>query len=159
MSSSMRTLLSILLAQVVIFGCDSNRLFEAYHDFESPQWYVEDSVSFHIRGQTNTPFRNVLGIRYTDRYEYHNLFVKMVVRDSTDQVLKDTLLHINLFDPKTGKPLGKGYGNRFTKYDTLPGGIPELSKIKKIQFQQYMRKDYIEGIESLGLKLIQTTEY
>ncbi|EON76942.1 hypothetical protein ADIS_2603 [Lunatimonas lonarensis] len=155
----MRTLLGILLAQVVIFGCDSNRLFEAYHDFESPQWHVEDSVSFEISGQTNTPFRNVLAIRYTDRYEYHNLFVKMVVRDSTDQVLKDTLLHINLFDPKTGKPLGKGYGNRFTKYDTLPGGIPELSKIKKIQFQQYMRKDYIEGIESLGLKLIQTTEY
>ena len=94
---------------------------------------------------------SILAIRYDDKYEYNNLYVRFLLRDSVDKVLMDSLLNIHLFDPKTGKPLGQGFGNRRIRYDTLPGGLIQAKST--FQFIQYMRKDTLAGIESIGLKI------
>jgi gliding motility-associated lipoprotein GldH len=76
------------------------------------------------------------------------------LKDSLGQPMVDSLLNINLFDVKTGKPLGDGFGNIFTKYDTLPMEQIYDNQHVKIQFIQYMRKEELEGIEAVGLKII-----
>ncbi|MCC5939104.1 MAG: gliding motility lipoprotein GldH [Lunatimonas sp.] len=143
-----------LLVTGGLVGCDSDRLYESYHDFPNPNWHLEDSVTFQLDRLPESPFHQVVSVRFTDRYEFHNLYLKMVIKDSTEQLIKDTLVNINLFDSKSGKPLGKGFGNRFTKYDTLTSADPALTNARKVQFIQYMRQESIEGIESIGLKLI-----
>lgn len=154
MMDRLRPLACFLMLSWGVVGCDNNRLYESYHDFPDPSWHLEDSVTFELSGVTETSSRQIVSVRYTDRYEFHNLYLKMVIKDSSDQVIKDTLININLFDSKSGKPLGKGFGNRFTKYDTLTTSNAVSHAARKVQLIQYMRQESIEGIESVGLKVI-----
>ncbi|MBI0399860.1 gliding motility lipoprotein GldH [Cyclobacterium marinum] len=133
-------------------ACNNGRIYESYQDLEEYEWVVTDTISFQMDSlETNLGTRSILSVRYDDKYEYNNLYVRYFLKDSSRKILSDTLLNIQLFDPKTGKPLGQGYGNRRIMYDTLPGNrVPAKSTY---HFVQYMRKDTLSGIESVGLKI------
>ncbi|AKP52133.1 gliding motility lipoprotein GldH [Cyclobacterium amurskyense] len=136
----------------VITACNNGRVYESFQDLETLKWVVSDTISFDIDSlDVNSKMSSILAIRYDDKYEYNNLYVRFLLRDSVDKVLMDSLLNIHLFDPKTGKPLGQGFGNRRIRYDTLPGGL--IHAKSTFQFIQYMRKDTLAGIESIGLKI------
>jgi gliding motility-associated lipoprotein GldH len=138
----------------LLFSCDANRVYENYTDFEDGSWGLEEAVSFDIRAIQPKSTIPVVSIRYTDTYEFHNLYVRFVQEDSTASVLQDTLVNIALFDSKSGRPKGKGFGNRHTVYDTLLGNGKVFPETTQITIWQYMRKDRLEGIESVGVKLL-----
>lgn len=133
-------------------ACNSDRLFEEYRGMPSLVWQIEDTVSFDVPPLVQRAGLPYLGIRYNDTYEFHNLYVRYLLTDSTGNHRVDTLINIHLFDPKTGKPLGKGYGNVYTKYDTLPQ-VQMLGEGVSVHFVQYMRKEELTGIEAVGLKI------
>lgn len=147
-----RLLLLLLWFLSTSFACNQDRLYESFQDIRSQRWIVTDTLSFTVDSlETTAPVTASVGIRYNDNYEYHNLYLRYLLKDSLKTVLIDSLLHVGLFDSKTGVPLGKGFGNRRTVYDTLPGNqIPFGSSIHLIQ---YMRKDSLRGIESVGIKI------
>ncbi|WP_162418873.1 gliding motility lipoprotein GldH [Cyclobacterium roseum] len=152
-SNERRQILWILLWTLpVSIGCNQDRLYESFQDISSQHWIVTDTLSFEVDSlETIAPVTTSVGIRYNDTYEYHNLYVRYLLKDSLQTVLIDSLLNVGLFDSKTGVPLGKGFGNRRTVYDTLPGKeVPIGSSIHLIQ---YMRKDSLRGIESVGIKI------
>jgi gliding motility-associated lipoprotein GldH len=139
----------------VLLACNPDRIFEDYQGMENLQWDVTDTVAFDFIPANSEQVLATIGIRYNDEYEYHNLYVKFLMTDSLGVSLQDSLINIELFDSKTGKPLGDGFGNVFTKYDTLPFGDLRENRLLRIQFLQYMRKDQVQGIEAVGLKLVQ----
>ncbi|MDN3688174.1 gliding motility lipoprotein GldH [Cyclobacterium jeungdonense] len=145
-------LLMLLWVLSVSVACNRDRLYESFQDISSQRWIVTDTLSFTVDSlEITAPVTTSVGIRYNDNYEYHNLYIRYLLKDSLQTVLIDSLLNIGLFDSKTGIPLGKGFGNRRTVYDTLPGNqIPFGSSIHLIQ---YMRKDSLRGIESVGIKI------
>jgi gliding motility-associated lipoprotein GldH len=147
-------ILMFLLLIFLAHACSSDRIFEDYQGMESLTWAVSDTVSFEFTPENNEKAVSTIGIRYNDNYEFHNLYVRFLLKDSLGQPMVDSLLNINLFDVKTGKPLGDGFGNIFTKYDTLPMEQIYDNQHVKIQFIQYMRKEELEGIEAVGLKII-----
>lgn len=138
----------------LLSSCDANRVYENYRDFEDSSWKLEEEVSFNIQEIKSQSTIPVVSIRYTDTYEFHNLYLRFVQEDSTPSVLQDTLVNIAFFDSKTGRPLGKGFGNRHTVYDTLLGSGRIFPETTQITIWQYMRKDRLEGIESVGIKLL-----
>lgn len=138
----------------LLFSCDSRRVYEDYRDFEDGAWNLEEAVSFDIIGIQPQSTIPVVAIRYTDRYEFNNLYVRFVQEDSTASILQDTLVNIGLFDPKSGKPMGKGFGNLHTVYDTLLGDGKISPHTAQVTIWQYMRKEQLEGIESVGIKLL-----
>ncbi|HSI78746.1 MAG TPA: gliding motility lipoprotein GldH [Lunatimonas sp.] len=145
---------AIVVIGWVLSSCNTNRVYEDYRDFEDGSWELEDTVSFkiqEIQPQSTIP---VVSIRYTDAYEFHNLYIRFVQEDSTASILQDTLVNIPLFDSKTGRPIGKGFGNRHTVYDTLLGTGKIFPETTQITIWQYMRKERLEGIESVGIKLL-----
>lgn len=147
----------LLLGLTGLFvACDADRVYEAYRDFEDGLWNLEEAATFDIGEIHPQPSIPVLAVRYTDDYEYHNLYVRFVQQDSMASVLQDTLVNIALFDAKSGKPLGKGFGNRHTIYDTLLGKEQILPNASRILIRQYMRKEQLAGIESVGIKLVAT---
>ncbi|MEX2592136.1 MAG: gliding motility lipoprotein GldH [Anditalea sp.] len=151
-----RLFLFCLLLPLMWFfhACNSDRIFEDYLGMESLTWAISDTVSFELTPVNTEQTVSTIGIRYNDSFEFHNLYVRFLLKDSIGQHLADSLINIDLFDSKTGKPLGDGFGNVFTKYDTLPlTQVFENQKIK-VQFIQYMRKDNLQGIEAVGLKII-----
>ncbi|WP_234364080.1 gliding motility lipoprotein GldH [Lunatibacter salilacus] len=146
--------LTIVVIGWVISSCNTDRVFEDYRDFEDGSWKLEEKVSFKIREIQPQSTIPVVSIRYTDTYEFHNLYIRFVQEDSTASILQDTLVNIALFDSKTGRPIGKGFGNRHTVYDTLLGKGKIFPETTQITIWQYMRKERLEGIESVGIKLL-----
>jgi gliding motility-associated lipoprotein GldH len=133
------------------FSCSENRIFEEFTGFKSLSWAASDTVTYELSGLGYDHVTTAIGVRYNDDYEFHNLYVRCFLKDSVGHIKKDTLINLGLFDSKTGKPSGRGFGNRLTLYDTLSfGGMDDGSKI---QFVQYMRKDTLKGIEAIGLKI------
>lgn len=145
---------TLLIMGWLLSSCDTHRVFEDYRDFEDGFWGLEENVSFNIKAFQPQSTIPVVSIRYTDAYEFHNLYVRFVQEDSTASILQDTLVNIALFDSKTGRPMGKGFGNRHTVYDTLLGKGRIFPETAQVTIWQYMRKDRLEGIESVGIKLL-----
>ncbi|HLW20019.1 MAG TPA: gliding motility lipoprotein GldH [Cyclobacteriaceae bacterium] len=136
-----------------VWACNSDRVFEEHQGMEALLWAAEDTVTFETGPLELNNSVSLLNVRYNESYEFHNIYIRYLLKDSLDNLLTDSLINVSLFDNKTGRPLGDGFGNVFTKQDTLPQ-IPALSPQKlKVQFIQYMRKEELEGIEAVGLKI------
>ncbi len=142
-----------LIGLAITVACNSDRVFEEYKGMSSLAWQIEDTVSFEVPPLDLNTALPQLGVRYNDTYEFHNLYVRYLLTDSTGNYLVDSLINIHLFDPKTGRPLGEGYGNVYTKYDTLPQIHSISGERLSAHFIQYMRKEELEGIEAVGLKI------
>jgi gliding motility-associated lipoprotein GldH len=144
--SLLKTLL--LIGLIGVTSCDQNRLFEDYQGMSMMQWADTDTVSFTYQ----TVDRNAeafLAVRYNDSYDFHNLYVKYQVLDSLDGVMEENLINLQLFDPRSGRPQGEGFGNTYTLYHRLP--INNWGK--NYRFIQYMRQPQLSGIEAVGLKI------
>lgn len=141
----------LLLLCVIMIGCDQSRLFEKYHGMESGIWNAADTVSFEIP-ELMESHKSIVGIKYNNEYEFRNLYLTYILKDSLGQTIESQLIEIPLFESTSGKPLGSGFGNTFTKYDTLP--LQTGEHYSKIQLLQYMRVDQIEGVEAVGIKIV-----
>ncbi|WP_235893379.1 gliding motility lipoprotein GldH [Litoribacter populi] len=140
--------LALMMGLSFFSACDQNRVFEEFQGMPSIRWTIEDTVSFdtNFEMEGNTAF---VAIRYNTDYDYHNLYVRYFLNDSVSQNVEEKLVNLQLFDPKTGKPLGDGFGSTYTLYDTLPLEHPGQS----ISFVQYMRQKELKGIEAVGFKI------
>ncbi|WP_373521001.1 gliding motility lipoprotein GldH [Aquiflexum sp.] len=136
---------------VLMFGCDNSRIFEKYQGMDTGSWNIADTVSFDLP-KISDSHKTIVGIKYNGDYEFRNLYLTYLLKDSLNQIIETQLLEIPLFDNKSGKPFGSGFGNTFTKYDTLP--LLTSDPYSKIQLLQYMRMDEIIGIEAVGVKIV-----
>ncbi|WP_073097016.1 gliding motility lipoprotein GldH [Cyclobacterium lianum] len=142
----------LVISLILLSGCNGNRIYESFEEFPDQHWLVADTVSFTVDSLPAAgPKLLSVGIRYNDSYEYHNLYMRFLLRDSLNNIQLDSLINLQLFDPKTGQPLGSGFGNRRVLYDTLPSS--QLPVSARVQFIHYMRKDTLMGIESVGFKI------
>ena len=144
--------LAIVGIALLLFACGEERMYEEYHSFDADSWQETDSISFDLSDLDSVRGRAVVGIRYTEEYPFSNCYIKVIVQDSRRVVLMDSLWNVPIFDRQTGKPIGQGFGNTFTTYDTLPITIP--TKAAKVIMLQYMRQAELEGIEAVGLKVL-----
>jgi gliding motility-associated lipoprotein GldH len=134
-------------------SCNSDRIFEEYHGMAALHWGLGDTVSFEVKTMRHDVTQPLIGIRYNDSYPFHNLYVRYLLKDTLGNTLMDSLLNIHLFDAKSGKPLGNGFGNVYTKYDSLPRVELSADMPVRARFVQYMREDELQGIEAVGLKI------
>lgn len=144
----------VLGFMVFICSCESERIFEIHHKLENSEWQMLDTLYFSLNEMEELPYKAIVGVNYTDDYEFHNLYLRYIFRDSLDRVQYDSMVNLSLFDPKTGKPLGGGFGKRYTKFDTLPIDFDSEKNIAKASLVHYMREDQLLGLSSVGLKLI-----
>lgn len=143
---------SVLGLVLLLFSCGKDRMYEEYHSFDADRWQETDSISFDLTNLDSVRGKAVVGLRYTEEYPFSNCYIKLIVQDSRHVVLMDSLWNVPIFDRQTGKPIGQGFGNTFTTYDTLPITIP--TKATKVIMVQYMRQAELEGIEAVGLKVL-----
>ncbi|MBS9522820.1 gliding motility lipoprotein GldH [Litoribacter ruber] len=140
--------LALILGLSFFSACDQNRVFEDFQGMPAIRWTVEDTVTFETdwEAEGHTAF---VAVRYNTDYDYHNLYVRYFLEDTVSQAVEEKLVNLQLFDSKTGKPLGDGFGSTYTLYDTLP--IEQNGQ--KISFVQYMRQKELKGIEAVGFKI------
>lgn len=144
--------LGVVFLSTLLSGCGDGRLYEQYSSFEKAEWKMTDSVAFDL-GKVDLSAIPIpqIGIKYNEDYPFSNLYLTVIAKDSADKVLGKKLINMPLFDSKSGKPLGEGFGNSFTKLDNLPFELPMESR--KVILYQYMRQESLKGVESVGVKI------
>jgi gliding motility-associated lipoprotein GldH len=145
------------IALGTLSGCDDNRIYDTHIDIENALWPENKELNYEFEVADNKQAYNVIyNIRYTNTYPYYNLYLHYYLADSTGKVLKDHQLHMDLFDSKTGKPLGKGLGDlfdgTFLNQDLKAYIFPYAGKYK-MKLRQYMRQSQLQGISSVGVKV------
>lgn len=152
----MRVLLPIFFLALFAAGCDDTRVYEQNHDFEQRAWLVKDKPEFEFEITNAVDNYNLYcNVRNSVAFPYSRLFVKYELKDSTGKLLEGKLMPAFLFDQHTGKPqgssgLGDIYDQRFTVISNYK--FPSPGKYK-VSFEQFMRKDTLEGVLAIGLRV------
>jgi len=149
----------ILLA--FLTSCDQNKIFDRNVDLEKQEWKEKERLIYTFRVEDNNiPYNVFYNVRYTNTYPYYNLYVGYILKDSVGKEIKKNVpQNMDLFNPVTGEPYGKGLGDLF-ELSIL--GVPNFKFPTKglytMQVKQYMRKDPIAGVASFGLRIEKAEE-
>ncbi len=137
---------------VLTGACSGDRVYEEFHSFNTYTWNELDSVSFDLKRINEKSGGNLVGVRFNEDFPFSNFYLRVISKDSSGQVVDNKLINIPLFDSKSGKPKGNGFGNTYTFYDTLPFQLTETTD--RLIFLQYMRQENLPGIEAVGFKIL-----
>lgn len=144
------------LLAVFLSACDENRVYEKNRDFRERSWLVSDTAVFEFRiADTVRNYNLYCNIRNSVAFPYSRLFVNSYLEDSAGRVIQKKLVETYLFDRNTGKPMGSsGLGDIYDHRISLMNAyrFPYSGKYK-MRFEQNMRKDTLEGILAVGLRV------
>ncbi len=152
----MRSAVYVILFAVIFSACDDSRLFEVNHDFKDRIWLVNDVQEFEFAiTDSAAQYDLYCNLRNSVAFPFSRFFVKYSLKDSIGNELASKLAAAYLFDAKTGKPEGSsGLG------DIYDHRIPLLNNYKfnrsgkyRMTLQQYMRRDTLEGILAVGVRV------
>jgi gliding motility-associated lipoprotein GldH len=150
----MNRLIAAAFLLVIIYSCDSSRVYEVFE--EVPEgWSVGDTAIFDVPlTSPEQSYQFTSQFRCDLTYPYSNLYYYFQVRDEQDSLLSSELLQVELFDPKTGAPLGSGLGDLYHVEDiSLSGFNPDQEGTYQVTIIQYMRLDTLRGIDRIGLRV------
>ena len=87
-----RLVLGLLFACLVIFSCDSNRVFDEYQSLPN-QWNKDSIITFNVTPPDSINAYNVfLNLRNSNDYKYSNLFLIVATKFPNGKVITDTLV-------------------------------------------------------------------
>jgi gliding motility-associated lipoprotein GldH len=145
----------LVLVLVVLGSCDKSRIYEQNIDLPDTKWEENKELSFDFEVPDHRQMYNVLyNVRYSMDYPFYNLYVKYYLLDSTGKELNQKLQGMDLLDPKTGRPFGKGVGGVYDyRILALPNHIFPYSGKYTMKVKQYMRQNPLPHIYSFGLRV------
>lgn len=145
-----------LLLVLIVIACDSNRIYEDYKDFKDRSWKINEPTTFDFQiTDASKKYNLLMEIRNSLDYPYSRLFVNYNLKGSDSLSLSKEMIAVNLFDQKTGKPLGSsGIGDIYDhQFSVLKNYSFKKSGAYRMSFQQFMRQDTIPGILAVGFRL------
>ncbi|MDN5205677.1 gliding motility lipoprotein GldH [Fulvivirgaceae bacterium BMA10] len=160
MKFSPTPILILIFCVLILNACDSSRVFEQNTDLENGYWPKNDVKAFDFEIKDETEAYNIYyNIRNSISYPYHNLYLTYSIEDSLGNNISQALQNMNLFDPKTGEPVGSGLGDIFDI---------QILALKDFKFkhpgkytfrmQQFMRMDTLPDILAVGMRIERATQ-
>ena len=139
----------------IISSCANNSIYDHNQELNSP-WMAEQKAEFDFTiSDTLSAFDFYINIRNTTEYNYSNLYLFIKTNFPDGRYAIDTA-EIFLAD-KQGKWLGSGIGEikdnqiLFRKHGRFP-----MKGQYKITFEQAMRKVELQGIKSVGIRIVKS---
>lgn len=144
----------ILLLFFVLASCGNNGLYENHKELETGFWQKDNLQSFEVEIKDSQNHSIFYHLRYTSDYDYCNTYIRYKIFSPAGKLLTQKMKLDTLFDCTTGKSLGEGFGNIYNKEFQLEQNFVFSEKgIYKIELEQMMRKDSLEGIQTVGLRV------
>lgn len=146
----------MIVLGVVMTSCDNSRVYEQYVDFEQRSWMVNEKPEFEFEiADASQKYSLYANVRNSVSYPWSRLFVTYYLQDSTGKDLQTKLINEDLFDARSGKPLGESglgdiYDHQFQVLRDYQFTHPGKYKMK---FEQFMRTDTLRGILAVGLRV------
>lgn len=145
----------LLLLSLFVFAvsaCNLDSTFEDDHNFEDEVWHMNDIISFEFESESK-PQDFQVKVRSNLNYPFYNLYIKAELIDSTGSNLKEELLSFDLYDSKSGKPLGKGNSVFQLDIEAFPTlQLPYNGKYQ-VRLAHYMRVEELDGLLSIGVRV------
>lgn len=141
-----------LVFVIMAWSCSGDRVFEEFYTIQTGSWNENDSVRFDLHELKEKSGQKLIAVKFNENYPFSNCYIRVISKDSTGKTLNNRLINVPIFDSKSGKPTGTGFGSTFTRYDTLP--IPISDQAVSVTFLHYMRQEELPGIEAVGLKIL-----
>jgi gliding motility-associated lipoprotein GldH len=151
----MYRLLFVLGLSVVLFSCDSQRVYETNKDLDG-LWPQRDTAKFVFAITDTAQVYNVyVNVRNTLDYETARLFMNYSLSDSSSHSMRQRLLENMLFDKKTGEPFGKsGLGNIYDHQILVEPRMKfPYAGNYAVRLTHMMRVDSLQELLSVGVRV------
>ena len=146
-----------LLALAYLFiSCDSQRLYEDNFEFKDRTWKVIEEPRFEFTiSDTTQRYSLYYNVRNSLDYPYARIFIMYHLYDSAGKEILKKLVNNDLYDQKTGQPLGDSglgdlYDHRFLLLERHPFGYRGKYSMK---LDQFMRQDTLKGVIAVGVRV------
>ncbi|MCB9175169.1 MAG: gliding motility lipoprotein GldH [Flavobacteriales bacterium] len=144
----------IFLLALLLFSCDSNKVFDQYIEVENGDWKRENVAKFTVNISDTTSAHNLyINVRNKGNYPFSNLYMFVKIEGPDGNFSIDTV-NCTLAD-KSGKWLGKGIGDLWDVKVPYIGGFKFAhSGEYQFSFEQAMRvENGLQGISDIGLRI------
>lgn len=141
---------------LVLFSCDSNRVYEQQIDFKDKFWSSETTPRFEFEIPDHTRNYNIYcTIRNSLEFPFSRIFVTYHLKDSLNNQLQSELVSTFLFDQKTGRPNGSsGLGDLFDHRISLLSNYHfERPGTYTLSLEQFNRRDSLQGVLAVGVRV------
>ncbi len=152
----MKCVFFFFITLLFLAGCDSNRVFEDYKEFDDRAWKATDPVMFEFQIQDASKNYNLYyNVRNSLEYPYARIFVQYSLSDSIGTELTKKLTSNYLFDQKTGRPLGRsGLGDVLdNQFLLLSNQSFKTEGTYRFRLDQFNRQDTLKGVLAVGLRV------
>ena len=145
----------LLVGLLLLGGCSSRRLWEESKPLPDGVWHRRQPLVFHfLIRDAQQPYHIFLHTRYEASYPYHNMYVSYALSDIHATVLGAEMREVQLFEPRSGKPIGSGSSNLFFKADTLLSSYRFVAPGRyTLKLRQFMRLDSLVGVRDIALRV------
>jgi gliding motility-associated lipoprotein GldH len=146
----------IFLFELLFFACsDSSVVIDDTSSFPESGWIQKQPIRFKVEvADSVSSYSAYVVVRQNNAYPFYNLYFSPSIVNDQGITIQKGLAEAILYDPKTGKPKGAGFGDiyekKFLVYPALK--FPKPGKYQ-IQVAQSMRVDTLKGMVSFGLLL------
>lgn len=153
----------LLIVISALTSCDNKRIYETNISLENKFWITDSLQNFEIDIDDKSIKYNIyMNIRNSSSYPYNNIYIKYHLKDTDNTTFEEQLINNQLFNSKTGKPLGQsGIGDLFdNQFLLLENYTFDHSGKYIIELQHYMRPDSLLGVLATGIRVekAETTE-
>lgn len=138
-----------------LFSCQDHSFPVHIRSLVNQRWAQDQYLEFEFK--THSPEEQVdllYQVQYGPDYPFENIWLKYWLigpKNDTLIISKDNLF---LFQPGVGKPMGVGTRNRiFLDAFFLKNVQLKDPGMYKIKLRHYMRKDSLNGIQAMGVKV------
>lgn len=146
----------VLMPLLVLFSCDSSRIYEQQVDFPDKAWLVQNKPQFEFEIKDHTQNYNLYyTVRNSLDFPFSRIFVNYSLVDSTNTQLRKELLSAYLFDQKSGEPFGNSsIGDLFDHRFPIVANY-HFDKPGKytITLEQFNRLDTLKGVLAVGIRV------
>jgi gliding motility-associated lipoprotein GldH len=148
--------LMVFLLTASMVSCDKSRLYEENREFSDRNWKATEEPRFEFAVKdTSQRYNLYYNIRNSLSYPYSRIFITFHLYDSTGRELSKRLVNHDLFDQKTGHPLGDSglgdlYDHQFLLLKDHHFGFPGKYSVK---LDQFMRQDTLQGVIAVGMRI------
>ena len=152
----------VLLLGMLLASCGSNKLVEDYQALTDNEWRANDIRSFRFNIEDpNVSYDLYFTVKNGLDYPFHNLYVDYklyAIEDDADALITTDLEECLLFDVKTGVPAGDGNSGWYNhEFLMLENHRFAKAGTYEIRFQQYMRREVLTAVASVGFGLVTYT--
>ncbi|MBM3918262.1 MAG: gliding motility lipoprotein GldH [Sphingomonadales bacterium] len=146
-----------IISGVVLFSCSDSAELDVFLDVKGAKWAYSDVkvIEWECK-DTATRYDLLLNIRHKGNYEWQNIYLKVRLADPSGKE-REFLRSAALSDAE-GYWLGKGLGDwKVASPVLVPGLRCTKLGLYRIQLEQHMRVDPLEGVGQVGLKIVKRT--